>query len=543
MAHLAPTFRHLADQFRQLGLNLSLWEPPSRLAGVGGAVCEFCRVVQQAADSPRDATRSLAEKIMADQAPAIGRAATGCCLIGVPVHRRRRLVGAAVGCFPVREMAEEEHLARMCDRMQLDRQAVATLMADGVTRSLAETDDLLVVMTHLLAGQQALQVAQDEMGMLSANLTTTYEELSLLYRISGSMKLTGQPGEFMQNVCEELLEVANIQAAVAIVYGDPRSNHEGMILQAGECELDEEQMRRLASTHIAPRLAAGDSAVVDNQFPHVAGAPFGPNVRNYVAAPLAGDAEAIGMLIGLNKLSGEFDSVDMKLLSSVGNQSAVFIVNHRLYEDVQDLLMGVLHALTAAIDAKDPYTCGHSQRVAMISRRIALSLGFDRERVRRIHLAGLLHDVGKIGVPEAILCKPGKLTAAEYEVVKTHPSVGGRILGGIRRLDDVVEGIIAHHERPDGKGYPRGLAGDEVPIEGLIIGLADSFDAMTSTRTYRDAMAADRAVAKIRRCAGAQFDEKVVEAFLLLDPREFMAEVRASIREAPAIGPVQEYRS
>jgi putative nucleotidyltransferase with HDIG domain len=213
-------------------------------------------------------------------------------------------------------------------------------------------------------------------------------------------------------------------------------------------------------------------------------------------------------------------------MGAVGNQAAVFLTNNRLYADLQGLLMGVLHALTASIDAKDPYTCGHSQRVALISRRLAEECGFSPEKVQQIYLAGLLHDIGKIGVPETILRKKGRLTEEEYDVIKRHPLLGANILGGIRQLDDIVVGILSHHERPDGKGYPRGLKGDQVPMEGRILCLADCFDAMTSVRTYREALPLPAAIEEIRNNAGAQFDVGVVETFLSIDLKKFAEETK-----------------
>lgn len=188
--------------------------------------------------------------------------------------------------------------------------------------------------------------------------------------------------------------------------------------------------------------------------------------------------------------------------------------------------MGVLHSLTESIDAKDPYTHGHSQRVAAISRRLAEELGFSADHVRHVYLAGLLHDIGKIGVRESILCKDGRLTDEEYGHIKEHPSIAAKILRRIRHLDPIVTGVLSHHERLDGKGYPQGLSGEAVPLEGRIIGLADSWDAMTSHRTYRRAKPIEEAAEELRRCAGTQFDPKLVEIFLSWDLPAYMAELQ-----------------
>jgi HD-GYP domain-containing protein (c-di-GMP phosphodiesterase class II) len=255
--------------------------------------------------------------------------------------------------------------------------------------------------------------------------------------------------------------------------------------------------------------------------------------------PLISDRKPIGVLIGFNKCSGDFDSIDLKLISSIGSQTAIFLEYSRLYADMEDLLMGVLHAMTASIDAKDPYTCGHSQRVALISKRLAEACDLSADRVQRIYLAGLLHDVGKIGVPESLLRKPGKLTPEEYDMVKNHPVIGAKILGGIRQLEDVLVGIIAHHERLDGKGYPNGLKGEAVPLEGRILGLADCFDAMTSDRTYRKRLSLEETAEEIRRNVGTQLDAVLVEKLLSMDLKVFMDELAVWPRkplEQEAIG-------
>jgi len=212
-------------------------------------------------------------------------------------------------------------------------------------------------------------------------------------------------------------------------------------------------------------------------------------------------------------------------MRSIGSQSAVFLANSRLYGDLQDLLMGVLHALSATIDAKDPYTCGHSRRVALISRRLAEKIGFDAKHVHRIYLAGLLHDIGKIGISEAVLCKAGKLTDEEYDQMKNHPLLSAKILGGIRQLDDIIPGILSHHERLDGRGYPHGLTRDQLSMDSLIVGLADAFDAMTSDRVYRKALPMGVVREEIERNSGIQFEPSLVKEFLSWDVEELLVEL------------------
>jgi putative two-component system response regulator len=161
--------------------------------------------------------------------------------------------------------------------------------------------------------------------------------------------------------------------------------------------------------------------------------------------------------------------------------------------------------------------------VALISKRLAQAVGYEPDHVQWIYLCGLLHDIGKIGVPETVLRKAGKLTEQEYNDLKNHPVIGARILSGIRQLDQVIAGILTHHERPDGKGYPHGRT--DIPMEGLIVGLADAFDAMTSNRTYRAALPLAEVINEIRRCAGRQFHVDLVDKLLAMDLEQFMTEL------------------
>jgi len=175
--------------------------------------------------------------------------------------------------------------------------------------------------------------------------------------------------------------------------------------------------------------------------------------------------------------------------------------------------MATMLSLAEALDTRDTGTARHSQTVGRLCELMARELGFQRDRVERVRVAGVLHDIGKIGVPDSILRKSGPLSESEMNLMKRHPEIAGRILGG-SGLDDIRAWIVAHHERPDGNGYPRGLAGDDIPIEARILAVADAFEAMTSDRVYRAAIGADAARRELRAGAGTQFDAGVVDAFL-----------------------------
>jgi putative nucleotidyltransferase with HDIG domain len=207
----------------------------------------------------------------------------------------------------------------------------------------------------------------------------------------------------------------------------------------------------------------------------------------------------------LDQLTGTFNS----LLSSLASAEA----------EAEATYLGAVRALAAALDARDPYTAGHSERVSTFAVAIGEELKLDAETRETLRLGALLHDIGKIGVPDEILRKASPLTASEYETIKTHPSAGARILKSIPFLAPHIPIVELHHERPDGLGYPYGLRGEDIPLAARIVHVADAFDAMTSARAYRPGRIPVEAIAELRRCAGTDFDGPSVEALVAALPR------------------------
>lgn len=198
-------------------------------------------------------------------------------------------------------------------------------------------------------------------------------------------------------------------------------------------------------------------------------------------------------------------------------------LQHNLEQEVEiktreneTLMLHVVVTLAAAIDAKDTYTNGHSSRVAQYSREIARRAGYTTEHQQEIYMMGILHDVGKIGVPDTIINKPGRLTDEEFGVIKTHPAVGARILAAIEEMPGLATGAHWHHERYDGSGYPDGLSGEAIPEEARIIAVADAYDAMTSNRSYRDAMPQAKVREQIIGGRGTQFDPRFADIMLAM---------------------------
>jgi putative nucleotidyltransferase with HDIG domain len=242
-----------------------------------------------------------------------------------------------------------------------------------------------------------------------------------------------------------------------------------------------------------------------------------------ISAPLINKDNLVGVINCERVLSkkGPFTPENLDLLETLGSQASIAIENARLYHNLLNVYLETIRSLAAAIDAKDSYTHGHSRRVTDLSVGIALQMGLARSEVDTIRHASLLHDVGKIGISEQILLKPGRLTDDEFETIKSHPHIGAGILNSIEFLKNVCEIIKHHHERFDGKGYPSGLGGSEIPLGSRIICVADSFDAITSCRPYRKPLTFAEATDEVKRCAGSQFDPMVVEAFIKLRSSKF----------------------
>lgn len=226
----------------------------------------------------------------------------------------------------------------------------------------------------------------------------------------------------------------------------------------------------------------------------------------------------VGAVLAVTRREGPVTSDQRALVGQLAGQLGVGLTNAHLLEEIDRANWEMVEALSRAIDAKSPWTAGHSMRVTMLGMAIARRLGFDERALESVHRGGLLHDIGKLGIPVEILDKPGVLTAGEMEVMKQHPSIGARIVEPISAYAEVVAAVRHHHERYDGEGYPDGLRGEEIPLIARIFAIADVYDSLVSPRPYREAWPQRKVIEYIRDGAGTRFDPKVVEAFLAEAP-------------------------
>jgi len=239
--------------------------------------------------------------------------------------------------------------------------------------------------------------------------------------------------------------------------------------------------------------------------------------------PISVKGSLVGILIlGEKKSSQPYEKDDLLILSALSNQTAVAIENSRLYEELQSAFVETTVALANAIDIRDNYTNIHSQQIANWSAETAKILGCSSQEIDDIYWGGLLHDIGKIGIPDAILNKAARLNSAEWEVIHKHPNLGADLISPIKKLVNVAPIIRSSHERYDGGGYPVGLSGGEIPLGARIVSVADSYSAMRDKRPYKEPMSEEKAIQELLDNSGIMYDPKVVEAFLKLTPlREF----------------------
>ena len=239
-----------------------------------------------------------------------------------------------------------------------------------------------------------------------------------------------------------------------------------------------------------------------------------------VHIPLKIRGSIVGVVSVQSYRPSAFDSEDVAILQSFANLIASSFENAEHHARQRELYLASVKALAAAVDARDPYTRSHSARVAALSRIIAVEMKLSPDEIRRVQLSALLHDIGKIGIPDAILNKPSALTPEEWVIMKTHSPLGASILAAVEPLADLVPIVRAHHERYDGAGYPDGLGGDEVPLAAYIVSAADAYEVIVSKRAYKAAQSIDFAVAELRRCSGTQFHPEVVDAFIRVIERD-----------------------
>jgi putative nucleotidyltransferase with HDIG domain len=379
---------------------------------------------------------------------------------------------------------------------------------------------LTVEDVHRRAVQRDLEVAA--LGRINAELTHPLDELAT-------------SGKVTPAIAAEFAHVSNDSEFFQYVTGLRIYRPSGQAVYPPNGAPD------LAEVHRA--LAADDVSMMEHGDITTALSPiFTKNEQTFV----------IAIDISHNLESAQVDKERQQILAVTGGVVLIIFLSlvtlaagasrelERRRRESQSSFVQTLKVMAETIDLRDPYTAGHSRRVGEYSRKLAIALKLPERSVDVIESGALLHDLGKIAVPDAVLFKPSHLDARERSMIGTHPTVGAKLLSGIASMEDVVPCVLHHHEKMDGTGYPDHLLGPDIPEGARVIAVADSFDAMTTDRPYRRALTTDAAVAELRRVAGTQLDAKMVEAFCTLVARGEIIPPRPSDERDLAFGRASE---
>jgi diguanylate cyclase (GGDEF)-like protein len=350
------------------------------------------------------------------------------------------------------------------------------------------------------------------------------------------------------SVAEGLNEVLQrVVEQAARILGSPKTSvwleevETGDFLAEASWGYDDDELHGISGVRVPADLAreylqSGEPFIVspemfESVLPRIEGAGNALNDLVYAMAPLHLDGGRVGAITAAAPALGHYEFSDrkMRLLSGIAHQARLAIANAWNFENLERTFLSTVEALANALEAKDEYTSSHARDITDMALEVGRKLRLETDALKRLELAALFHDIGKIGIPSQILLKAGPLTAAERTVVETHPELGSRILAPILRLEDVRPIVRACHERFDGRGYPDGLAGHEIPIEARIIFVCDAFHAMTTDRPYRKALETQEAHRRLREAAGTQFDPDIVEAFLAQDGAEAPSTARGRV--------------
>lgn len=358
-----------------------------------------------------------------------------------------------------------------------------------------------------------------------------YSQLTNLYQISKAISASPDVDKLLDQILTQALSLLGAETGSIMLL-----NIEGEALTIRAANgLDRETIEKTrvkVGEGISGTVALTGEPLIIQDGVEESRVPGSRAANDALSVPLIAGEKVIGVINANNKRHGSFDSDDLHFFTTLAGQIAAAVANATLVDNIRAAYFNTIKVLAAAIDAKDKYTHGHSERVAKYAVTIARQMGLDKADLIRIEAAAYLHDIGKIGVPDGVLNKEGPLTPEEMALVMNHPAMAAEILGHVDfPWGNVIPGVRGHHERFDGKGYPDGLAGYDIPSDARIIAVADTFDAMTSDRPYRKALDHNKAITELVTGRRGQFDQEVVDAFVPALLTTLMTSVRGGIED------------
>jgi putative nucleotidyltransferase with HDIG domain len=450
----------------------------------------------------------------------------------------------AVSVFVTEPVVTESQMAAAASALGVSVQEAMSWAAPRTVWNPQAALRMSTAVVEKLATQQSSLQLKKQLAEVSCHLLNTFEEITLLHRLTEHLSLSKSVVELCELSVRWLSDVipANCMAIKLNSVVDLNDRHGSdqaavrgpLVINNGECPLAADEFDRFME-RLGPRMAT--EPLVLNRAATSSPTWFYPQIRELISVPVREGDHLFGWLLAFNHTGSgevansevEFGTVEASLMSSVATILGIHSGNIALYQEQAEFFASVVRALTSAIDAKDPYTCGHSDRVARLAVALARRMGCSTEELDTIYLSGLLHDIGKIGIDDQVLRKPGALTEEELEHIKTHPELGYKILNGVKQLDKVLPIVLHHHEAWDGAGYPAGLKAEECPMLARIVAVADSIDAMSSDRPYRKGIPDEKLDKILHEGAGRQWDPQVVNA--VFQVRDELRSIGESDRE------------
>jgi HD-GYP domain-containing protein (c-di-GMP phosphodiesterase class II) len=363
-------------------------------------------------------------------------------------------------------------------------------------------------------------------------LTASFEEQSFLRRLSRHLDycvVNRSLDQVADTIMSQLRALMDVESVFLLVAEEPEEGQVSCRLEMGAASGYPAMNLEFWQNAIADCALFRPQTQVRNFNDNALEGDSGYRLRSYAITPVKKESKLFGWLVAVNKRpsvtvarsrlgeelgKNDLGTMEATLLEVAASMLASHATNHDRFKQIERLAVDIIHALIGVVEARDKYTCGHSHRVALVARRIASSLGLPVNECDDIYVAGLLHDLGKVGVRDEVLRKAGKLTEEEFNEIRQHPQIGAQLLESLTPIKRLLPGILHHHESMDGRGYPFGLKDEQIPLMARILAVADAWDAMTSDRPYRKGMSAEKAASILIEGQGQQWDTAAVQALL-----------------------------